>query len=807
MIVPFDQCIARPHSPNGDMFLLSDHLLWVASRWGSVTGTYSDRIKFLGGLMHDAGKMRYRWQRYILSVSGEKTEKSGERIPKVNHAPLGSALFFWSAKSILSKWDVPKSDLTDLRRLILNVSRDIYDHHGELGDLENDVPWADTLGREDLEECDIYGFAAFIEGLMPDMNLNWTEFLDNVDEARSAWEAWVEKTGARMQARLSASEFRAHHAAGHCIRRLTSGLIAADRYHASGIDANVNSICRTKALKAEQHLKEFVSDLARDAELRGVSREIIDRRQWVQEQCLLRYERNPNHSVYTLVLPTGMGKTLTATRLALRACALGHCDRIIYVAPYLSILSQATGDIRRATDLDVLEHHHLSVLSSQGREDAHESQELSTLESWLSPVVTTTFNQFFRCLFPRRAQHTMRLAALTRAFIIIDEPQIIDGAVWNLFLTMLEAMVGECQGRALLSTATLPAVHFGLKSRPLALAPENLESPNRYIIRSTTEPMDMESLVQMALNRYGAGKSVAVIMNTVKDAYQIYKCIASMVDDCRLLTGRMTGPHKAFRIEEIRAILKRNVPCIVVSTQVLECGVDLSFQVVLRALPVLPSVVQAAGRANRHGEGSRAEVIVFPFARCDGEDSRQYVYRSALARAETDACLAEQPDWSEPEASHLMGKYYGELIKRTTDTGRTEDLVKAAVGEWSAIGRVDPFGSGYEQVSVFVPYDKVPLPLYVVNLMEAFALRGPEDLYDKYLDRRFKAKLSFQARKLFMGLLQHFIVQLDIKVADRVVDIQPDTPIGRIVDPKLYRDDSGMAHIISGDLGDGLDML
>ena len=104
----------------------------------------------------------------------------------------------------------------------------------------------------------------------------------------------------------------------------------------------------------------------------------------------------------------------------LTACSLGRAKRIVYVAPYISILSQATDDIRKATGLR-FQHHHLSVVQNP---DFAEDDDLLLMESWQAPIVATTFNQLFLALFPRRAQHSMRLRALEGAFVIVDEPRL-----------------------------------------------------------------------------------------------------------------------------------------------------------------------------------------------------------------------------------------------------------------------------------------------------------------------------------------------------------------------------------------------
>ncbi len=800
MTIPFSRCVARPDSADGTRHLLLEHLLEVARSWGRVDGDLSSQLRFLAGLTHDAGKARARWQSYITGGPG-----------RVNHAPLGSALFAFAASTLLEKWLPPRAQRQELESLILHLARDIYDHHGSLDDLGSDVPWRYTLQLADFDECDLGGLLAFVEGHFPGMRLGRDGLAAWIEDFPETWTRWQARAEARTRRVLAEAPNCFREAAARCVRMRTAGLVVADRYHASGLGRA--ELAPAEATRAELRLRSFCEERAVVALRRGASEHLVSRRQWVQDEAVRAFVADPEATVYTVLLPTGLGKTLSSMRVALTACAMGRCRRVVYVAPYLSILSQATREIARATGLEVLEHHHLSVLrqgtsarSQTGEmekaEEESEPDELLVLDSWQAPVVTTTFNQLFRGLFPQRAQHTMRLEALKRAFVIVDEPQIIDGAVWNVFLTMLEAVATECGAKVLLSTATLPPLELGIGGRSVALGPA-VEAPCRYNVRTLPEPLDESGTSALAVDLVARTGSVAVILNTVADAAEVYRLVRERVPRdiaCYNLTGCMTALHKAHRIGEIAERLGSGERVVAVCTQILECGVDLSFRSVLRALPVIPSIAQAAGRANRHAEGDQAEVIVFRFLRNAEEDTRRFVYRAGAAREETEACLADYPGWREPDTQEIVADYYRRVMARNTDTASLQSLVDAACGTWTSLGRVDPFGSDYPQVDVFVPRGEQYLQEGPVrDLLEEFAPGGSEQLYERYLDRRFMARLSFVKRKQFIALLRHFIVSLSPKVAKGLAEFPPEVSIARIVDTELYSEATGLAHRVGMD--------
>jgi len=791
VVIPFERCIARPAKDDRPAQPLVDHLRVVASAMGDRNGSMEERLLFLAGLLHDAGKADERWQ-------GRFTGTGGARVP---HAPLGSALFTFCAGKLLSgREGVTQTDKWRLRWTAARLARKIQDHHGRLEDLGEDrAPWALSLNPDDLKHVDVEGAFRFVRSFYPELSGNASEFAGWLWEADEWWRRSVVRGRAGAISDLHRAERTLRESAAICLKKSLAAFITGDRLDAGGIEP----VCLTRDAgeRALERLEEFCSRRAEQALAEGADRRIVDARIASQEHAVKRYLENADRRAFTLTLPTGLGKTVTSLRVALTSAALEKCRRVVYVAPYLSILSHASDEIRKAGGLDVLEHHHLST--ARRAADEKDSVEELLLESWQSPVVTTTFNQFFRALFPARAQQAMRLSALEGAFVVLDEPQIVDAQVWNLLLTVLEGACAEVGLRFMLTTATLPPLEYGLvdEAVPLGLGGT---APERYVVRLLKRSLDERGVAAAAEREVRRKGCVAVIMNTVRDAAEVYRLAKEELSGAaqvRCLTGAMTSLHKRQRIKEVKRLLgERREPVAVVCTQVLEAGVDLSFRSLLRARPVIPSIVQAAGRVNRHGEAEPGDVLVFDFLRGGETDTRKYVYRQAIAREETDSLLEAEGTWTESAASDLVSEYYRRIFERNPHTTRLDALERAAAGEWSALAGLEPFTGDPWAVPVFVPFMPKKVPDYVETLLKRFAPGGPKELFERYVEKGFLGKLDFLERKRFMALLQHFTVSLSERAAKAVAGrVAEDRAIWRVLDEKSYSADTGFAGIEPGE--------
>lgn len=749
MVVPFNACIARP-SEGAQKYLLVDHLESVAKASGSPTGDPLAKCLFLAGLLHDVGKAQYKWQQYANKQTRGKAE--------VNHAYLGAALFFLFVDYFYRPQLLGNEN--NLTFLVLNLTRDLANHHGLLSDLDcSEPPWQFAWQASALNDIDLVGLVNFVASHLPEFCPPWAveadEIAGKMQQSRKIWFRYCALLDDFRE--ISPSD-----AANLCLRTNTGKLIAADRFDAGALE----TVClEPKVIQpAIKKIENFIHRKS-SAPSNQISSWIATERNRCREQAMETYLAHPDKLFYKLQLPTGLGKTITGLNVSLLAGAKQGRKRIIYVAPYLSIISQAAAEIAKATGLEVLQHHHLAAAQS----DQFDQKDYLVMESWQAPVVVTSFNQFFTGLFPRRAQHTMRLNAMDNAFIIIDEPQIIDQGAWNLFLIMLEALALEKNAQVLLMTATMPPLEV-LSETPHPLVAQ-IPAPNRYQVCIKQDKYEQDNLAQQIFEDCRQNNSVAVILNTIADAANLFDGLKDQNNsaiNCFNLHGAMHALHKKHIIGEIKNSLDTRQPTLAITTQIIEAGVDLSFQCLWRARPILPSVAQAAGRANRHGAGKQALVKVFDYVR-NGKLTRQYVYKDVIAREETDNLLDQQTKWPETELNELVALFYQNYFQRQPGTAALNFLKEAAAGAWQKLAGVNPFAEvGYKKVPVFVPLGEQWLDSTVTNLMCEFNIQTLDEIYEKYIMLGWLEKLPFIQRKRFMALMQQFIVPVGEKLAKKV---------------------------------------
>lgn len=805
MVMRFEECIARP-SEGGRTFPLSDHLFTVGQGMGSPEGEWEERLAFLAGLLHDVGKARLSWQQYIRSRDPDKGS--------VPHAVYGAVLFAYCADYLSGRLPLSADATSHYQWSAMRWVRDIMDHHGQLKNIgETVLPWEGHFFAEDLDEMDLAGLQRFLRTHFTE--LDGLEFsVQHVKtwqkRFRRTWRTWY-RTHVRRHAKRET-------AADQCVRTSTARLIEADRFDAALLEKR--RMTRPEACEAFDHLNAYIAQLADTTS--PSQTDVSKLRQSYQDAAVNRYEAHKSERFFTLSLPTGMGKTMTALKVALTACAETEKERIVYVAPYLSILSQATAELRRATGLEVQQHH--SLTWSEDRE--WDEKDILLLESWQAPIVTTTFNQLFRGLFPSRAQETLRLAGLRHAVLLLDEPQIVSEAAWFPFLKMLEAAADQLDMQVLFISATLPPLD-ALARRPTPLVEEHEVYVPRYEVLHRETPCAETDVADMVVNRLTKDRRVAVILNTIEDSSRVFREVDNRLaqNECNVevihLNGAMTPLHKHVQIQRVKkrlADVKNDSRLLVVSTQMIEAGVDISFHAVYRALSIYPSLVQAAGRINRHGQGDKGELIVFPFLRNGEKDTRTSVYRERLFREETDRSLARQTRWTEHEFIREVDRYYEQVFQRMQPEASLKRVSDAARGNWTEVARLTPFEEDRQRVSVFVPWgesfvhvdeallsdEEKAFQNGIRRLMEQFAIQSVEAIYERYLDRAWMPRLTFVERKQFIGLMQQFIVPVHYKTAAGVVaNLRDDQAIKRITSLEEYSDESGLAHHI-GNEEDGL---
>jgi CRISPR-associated endonuclease/helicase Cas3 len=818
VVISLCDCIARPTKTEEEPFWLVTHLKAVAEGCGNKDGTLEEKLAFLAGLAHDAAKAALDWQKYI---------RSNDVIRRPPHAPLGAALFAFWAEDLLARWEPERCRREPLQDLALDWVRMIYRHHGRLDDLDDRPPWVDAAVPEDydpphlLATCDRPGLDELIHNHFPEYQPRLADF--------DPWFARFDKTWDRRQGvirpdLLSKAGEAERDRFGLRLANLGAKLIFADRRHAA--EWEPDSFPADDANPAIARHAEYCRNEAEEARKKGADGSLLRARKERQAEAVQTYMRHPDQHVFTLLLPTGYGKTLSGLRVALEAVRTGRCKRIVYVAPYISILSQAAKVIEDATGLPVFLHHHLSILAmgddpNKAREDRQreDHQAYDLLDTWQAPIVATTFNQLFRALFPARAQECLRIPALDEAFVFIDEPQIVNVEVWCAFLRAMALTADQRKCQVLFCTATLPPHEDGLGLQVPTTSLVGAVPPilSRYVIRSQEQPWGVKDVANAARQKLKDLKergSVAVILNTVRDAVETYENVGGSESnsDWLFVAAMMLPGHKARIIQDIRARLdppdeppnpkKDAQPTGVVCTQVLEAGVDLSFRSLFRAVPIFSSVAQAAGRANRHGEGKPAEVVVFPFVRDDGKDSRRYVYMDKNATGHTDRILAKYPTLPENELPCVLAEYYRSCWQQNDHRTSLQWFGEAAKGKWSALAGKEPFGGDYPLVDVLVPGAECYLPDQYRAKLEEFKTDTAEGLLAQSLDPSLRYKLGFpdrklwfQARKRLSALLRQFTVAVPAKIAHRIADRVPACDwLWQLTDPDDYSECTGLAH-------------
>lgn len=322
--------------------------------------------------------------------------------------------------------------------------------------------------------------------------------------------------------------------------------------------------------------------------------------------------------VCRLIVPTGGGKTLSSLRFAIEYCRNYDMDKIIYVAPYMSILEQNSDEIRSiAGDENFLEHHSNVVQEIDSKEELAE-YELRT-EKWDSPVIATTMVQFFNSLFLDKNSAVRRMHRLSRSVIIIDEVQSVPLKCVNLFNLAVNFLTKICGSTVVLCSATQPV--FENVKYPLMLDEQSSmtgDYSQDFEVFKRTELISelkssgytYEEAADFCYEKYLDNGSLLAIVNTKASAASLYALVIeknktaadSEKADVIHLSTNMCSQHRREKIAHIREMLKENKKVICITTQLIEAGVDISFGCVVRSLAGMDNAAQAAGRCNRNGE-------------------------------------------------------------------------------------------------------------------------------------------------------------------------------------------------------------
>ena len=573
-----------------EMQPLLDHLHGVAElaqSYAERITTYPEfgKIGYLLGILHDLGKYQAGFQRYIRQQSGLDRTLNGWRTP---HSPAG-ARYAYNLKQAGGN-----------QQLLKILSLCIGAHHRGLYD---DSEWRGQVVRSSDTERAV---ANLVKGLQPEAS-QLEELLHkaSLDKAAKAWN------------KIDEDDYQL------LVRMLFSCLVDADFLDTERFMSPDKSLVRQNAKASlkemRKQLEEYVSHFNCEGRINEARAAFLD-------QCR-NHGRTAQRKIYSLTLPTGAGKTVSSMMWALEHAIAQGCERIIYVIPYTSIITQTAQTFRDIFGADQVLEHHSDVDVKERPDEAMEYTKLMT-ENWNVPLVVTTNVQFFESLYAHRVSRCRKLHNICNSVVVFDEVQMFPPRLLNPILRVVESLHSAFRVEPLFCTATLPVFDKDILSDSKRIGHEFffLKEPVQEVVPYDAKlfaPFDKVSyhwdLLRLSTEelaeRLAQHESFLCIVNSRNDAAHLYAALKAQDksgEGLIHLSRRMCSAHIQERLEEIRHRLKAGEPVRVVSTQLVEAGVDLDFPVVYRAMAGLDSVMQAAGRCNREGRMAEpGEVYIF----------------------------------------------------------------------------------------------------------------------------------------------------------------------------------------------------
>lgn len=649
---------------------LADHLAAVArAASGALAGgSDADQAALFVGLCHDFGKMTTFFQSYL---------ETGKPHPHAlqQHAFISALYGAFETYRMLATMGTENQQWDGLL-----VYLAIKHHHGNLANLTDDVgiQWirdgaveritnnlADPLGKAQYQVADLLQqgpavaneLETAITHIASDLPKGWQP-----DVSAFLAGEWMETFNRLVR---DARQYeRGHGQHQSYVRQLTmfSALIDADKRHAAQVQSSERPVIPQTII--DVYVAAKVANPPNDAQNHvQAASEMNAVRQQLYARSTERVRRWADKAMFTLTAPTGSGKTLTALSTAMilreRVISMGRpAPRVIYAMPFTSIIDQNHEVLQKAlSQLDafaahpyryLVAHHHLAPVKAQ--DDGRElpvDEALLLQEGWDSEFVVTTFVQLFDTLIGYRNRALKRFHRVQNAILILDEVQSLPAELWPLVGNVLHLMAEQCGTKVILMTATQPKLlHSTLHSVELAGDPDEVAALfnrlDRIDLHIELAPITSDDFVTRFIERYRPDRSYLLVFNTIRTSLEVFqklKCSNQLDVTAGLtyLSSNVVPSSRRVRVKELTRAGRAGVPMVIVSTQVVEAGVDLDVDVVYRELAPVDAMVQAAGRCNRDNAGvEKGRVYVVPLQPTSGRrSSMERVYGLIKAHATT----------------------------------------------------------------------------------------------------------------------------------------------------------------------------
>lgn len=600
---------------NGNVQSLQDHSFNVATKAREDANVIGQGdILFLLGLYHDLGKANQEFQDKLLLHPNKH----------VDHSSAGARYLLQKIQICLKSLNVEKKDREFFQEICAYV---ISSHHGMYDILLQDetinaFQYKYNRLRYRIDEGtevkryqeDIEPFAQELESQLPYYGYSSLEDLINkaFKNYQQAWSSlkWSDE---------SEQDFYSS-----CFVRLYLSLLKnadiLDTINAYGI-----IVQPLKSKEREELNRSYLSAIEEKYRSFGKpTTQLNEIRLQISERVK---ERGANDSagIYRLDLPTGAGKTNLSMRYAFHQLVKKKKSRFFYITPFLSVLEQNASEIKKITgDAGVLEHHSNVIYQDNDNDDKKTLMLDYLIDSWDNQIILTSMVQFFQTLFKTKSSSIRRFSNLANSVLILDEVQSLPIEVTTLFNLTMNFLNKVMNTTIILCTATQPAYDSPAITHRLDYGGKNGECPDivklthdetevfaRTELRKFNEENQYTNLAELVDFVLDNNESILAIFNTKKTVDKFYTMLEELTDrPLYQLSTNMCAQHRFDMISEIKRHLKDGVPIICISTQLIEAGVDVDFNQVIRSYAGIDSIVQASGRCNREGKRSKGKVTL-----------------------------------------------------------------------------------------------------------------------------------------------------------------------------------------------------
>lgn len=540
---------AEPH-------LLNEHLKSTAKLAAQFASEFGNNDwAELCGLLHDLGKYHPDWQKYLRKETGyiDEDVHIENHSGRPNHSGAGAIFIFEKFKN------------SPMAKALAYV---VAGHHSGLPD------WVGQLNERIEKESDV------------------TKPIIEIEEAKHFLETSIPSSLPSIFQNTVLDKEQLH----LWIRMLFSCLVDADFLDTESYMSGKRKV----KYKSLEELKELFDKYMLTKSSEG---ELNKKRNEILKQCREKAKLNPGF--FSLTVPTGGGKTLATMGFALEHAIKYEKKRIIVAIPYTSIIEQTAEIFKSVFGEDQVVEHHSNL-----DPEKENSKNRISCENWDAPIIVTTNVQLFESLFGNKTSVCRKLHNIVNSVIILDEAQMITTDYLKPILIVMKGLVNYFKTTILLMSATQPALQSKIGIEPNII--KGLENV-REIIDNPDELSKTFKRVNFFIpQNLNQSESWDEIAEKLQQHSQVL-CIVNKRDDCRALhslmpegtihlSGYMCGEERSEVIREIKKKLNDKEPIRVISTQLVEAGVDIDFPVVYRALTGLDSIAQAAGRCNRENK-------------------------------------------------------------------------------------------------------------------------------------------------------------------------------------------------------------